>query len=182
MKPILPLLISLALGTALFGGESQPQLLAQPILAHGGSESWGAPDVEFKIVDVPFIDWNHQGHPAFEAIAQPNQVLTNAPRRISPIESNLLAVYGITIGSFAPYSQELSLRLDSAQATAGWQTSVEDAAFAAIECIRIVAERYQRRPKLRIAAAANDQPKWTAVAERFNKHDMTRPFTKTQTP
>ena len=179
MKSILPLLISLAIGTALFAGESQTQLLAQPILAHGGSESWGAPDVEFKIVDVPFIDWHHQGQPAFQAIAQTNQVLTNAPRSIPPIESNMLAMYGITIGGIDPNSQELWLRLDSAKAASGWQTSVEDAAFAAIECIRIVADRYKRRPKLRISAPASDQPKWTAIAERFNKHDMARPFTKT---
>jgi hypothetical protein len=176
MQVILPLLISLVIGLPLFAGESQMQLLSQPILAHGGSESWGAPDVEFKIVDVPFIDWHHQGQPAFQAIAQTNQVLTNAPRSIHPIESNLLALYGITIGGFDPVSQELWLRLDSAKAPTGWQTSVEDAAFAAIECIRIVAERYKRHPKLRISSPVNDQAKWTEIAERFNAHDMTRPF------
>ena len=181
MRPFLPLLISLAIGTTLCGGESQTQLLAQPILAHGGSESWGSPDVEFKIVDVPFLDWHHQGQPAFQAIARTNQVLTNAPRDIPPIESNLLAMYGITIGGIDPGSQELWLRLDSAKAPTGWQTSVEDAGFAAIECIRIVAERYKRRPMLRISAPENDQPKWTAVAERFNKHDMARPFARTST-
>lgn len=179
MRSILSLLISLAIGTSLSGGESQTQLLSQPILAHGGSESWGTPDVEFKIVDIPFINWHHQGLPAFQAIAQTNQLLTNAPRSVPPIESNLLAMYGITIGSIDSNSHELWLRLDSAEAPTGWQTSVEDAAFAAIECIRIVAERYKTPTKLLISAPANDQAKWTAIAESFNKHDKTRPFTKT---
>ena len=87
MKSLLTFLISLTMGLALIAGESQTQLLAQPILGNGGSDSWGAPDVEFKIVDVPFIDWHHQGHPAFQAIAQTNQLLTNAPRSIPPIAS-----------------------------------------------------------------------------------------------
>ena len=154
MKSLLTFLISLTMGMTLRAGGSQTQLLAPPILAHGGADSWGAPDVEFRIVDVPFIDWHHQGHPAFQAIAQTNQLLTNAPRSIPPIESNLLAMYGITIGGFDPNSQELWLRLDSAKAPTGWQTTVEDAAFAAMECIRIVADRYKSRPKLRISAAA----------------------------
>ena len=176
MKSLLTFLISLTMGMTLRAGESQTQLLAQPILAHGGSDSWGAPDAGFKIVDVPFIDWHHQGHPAFQAIAQTNQLLTNAPRSIPPIESNLLAMYGITIGGFDANSRELWLRLDAAKAPAGWQTTVEDAAFAAMECIRIVADRYKSRPKLRISAPATDQAKWTTIAERFNKHDLARPF------
>ena len=100
MKFLPAFLLSLTMGLTLRAGESQTQLLAQPILAHGGADSWGAPDVEFRIVEVPFIDWHHQGHPAFQAIAQTNQLLTNAPWSIPPIESNLPAMYGITMGGF----------------------------------------------------------------------------------
>lgn len=175
---ILVSLLFLACGSFLIGGESQTQLLAQPILAHGGSESWGAPDIEFKIVDVPYVDWQNQGHPAFQGISQANQLLTNAPRDIPRIESNLLAKYGIAIGRFDPNTKELSLYLDTAKTAKGLQTSVEDAAFAAIECIRIVAVRYKQRPNLRIVAPAGEQPRWTLVAERFNKHDLALPFLK----
>ncbi len=182
MKTILLFLAVLIIREPLRAGESQMQLLAQPILANGGSESWGSPDIEFKIVDVPFIDWHHQGHPAFAGIAQTNQVLTNAPRSIPPIESNLLAFYGITIAGFDSNTKQLWLRLDSAKAAGGWQTTVADAAIAAIECIRIVAHRYKLRPMLRISAPAVEQDKWSAVAERFNAHDLSTPFVKTQKP
>ena len=53
---------------------------------------------------------------------------------------------------------------------------MEVPAFAAIDCIRIVADRYKSRPKLRFSAPARDQTKWTTIAERFNKHDLARPF------
>lgn len=178
MKIILSFLISIVTGADSFASESQMQLLAQPILAHGGSESWGSPDVEFKIVDVPYIDWHHQGAPAFQGIAQTNQVLSNAPRSVPPIESNLLAKYGITMGGFDLNSKTLWLRLDAAKAPDGWETTIEEAAYAALECIRIVAHRYKVYPNLRISAPIGTQADWTAVAERFNKHDMTRPFTR----
>ena len=158
------------------------QILAQPILANGGSESLGSPGIVFKIVDVAFIDWHHQGYPAFDGIAQTNQVLTNAPRSIPPIESNLLASYGITIGGFDSNTKQLWLRLDSAKAAGSWQTTVDDAAYAAIECIRIVAHRYKVCPVLRISAPTVFQDKWQAVADRFNAHDLSTPFTKIHKP
>jgi len=176
MSRITTILLTLILHSHIFAGESQMQLLSQPILANGGSESWGAPDIEFKIVDVPYIDWHHQGHPAFEGIAQTNQVLSNAPRSIPPIESNLLAFYGITVGRFDPNTKELWLRLDSAKAVDGWQTTVDQAAFAAIECIRVVSDRYKIRPILRISAPRADIDKWKGVADRFNAHDLPMPF------
>lgn len=177
----LALFAAIVANQSLVAGESQMQLLAQPILANGGSESWGSPEIEFKIIDVPFIDWHHQGHPDFSGISQTNQVLTNAPRSIPPIESNLLALYGITIGGFDPNSMHLWLRLDSATAPEGWLTTVDEAALAAIECIRIVAHRYHVRPVLRISAPAGDQERWTKVAETFNAHDLSAPFPKTAT-
>jgi len=182
MPRIKTILLSLLLQSPLLAGESQMQLLSQPILANGGSESWGSPDIEFKVVDVPYIDWHHQGHPAFEGIAQTNQVLTNAPRSIPPIESNLIAFYGITIGRFDPNTKELWLRLDSAKAVGGWQTTVDQAAFAAIECIRVVSERYKVRPILRISAPRADIDKWKGVADKFNAHDLSVPFTPEDKP
>jgi len=178
MKALIASFLAILQCSFSYSGESQTQLLAQPILAYGGSESWGAPDIEFKIVDVPYIDWHHQGYPAFSGIAQTNQLLTNAPRTIPPIESNLLAFYGITIGAFDSNTQELWLRLDSAKSVTGWQTSLEDAGYAAIECIRIVAQRYKVRPKLLISAPQPSQEEWSRVAKRFNNHDLSKPFTK----
>lgn len=179
MKFTLQFIASLFVAVTLFAGESQTQLLSQPIMAHGGSESWGAPDIEFKIVDVPYLDWTHQGYPSFSGIAQTNQILTNAPRSIPPVESNLLALYGITIGGLDPSSKELWLRLDSAAAARGYNTTVEDAGYAAIECIRIVAARYRLHPTLRISSPAATQKTWQEIADRFNKHDLSKPFTKT---
>ena len=169
-------LIAFCTATAvLCASESQTQLLVQPILAHGGAESWGSPDVEFRIVDVPFLNWSHQGKPAYRAIAQPNQILTNAPRDVRLPESNLLAFYGITIGGG---SGELWLRLESAQAVKGWQTTIEAAAYAALECIRIVADRYHDHPKVRISAPKGEEQKWSEVEKRFSTHDFSKPFTR----
>ena len=176
MKLVLIAFIFSAFSLAV-ASESQTQLLAQPILAHGGTESWGSPTVEFKIVDVPFLDWSHQGRPAYRGIAQTNQILTNAPRDVRLPESNLLALYGITIG-YDFSTGDLWLRLESARAVGGWQATVEDAAYAALESIRIVANRYRDRPKLHISAPKGEESKWSDVEKRFHEHDLSKPFTK----
>jgi hypothetical protein len=162
--------------------ESQTLLLAQPILAHGGTVHWesGDPksaDIDFKIVDVPFLDWSHQGHPAYRGIAQPNQILTNAPRDVRLPESNLLALYGITIG-YDFSTGDVWLRLDSARAVDGWRATIDDAAYAALECIRIVANRYRDHPKLHISAPKGEESKWSDIEKRFHEHDLTKPFAK----
>jgi hypothetical protein len=46
MLCIKTILLSLILQSPLLAGESQMQLLSQPILANGGSESWGSPDID----------------------------------------------------------------------------------------------------------------------------------------
>lgn len=46
-----------------------------------------------------------------------------------PIESNLLAFYGINIGEFDINTAQLWLRLESAKAAGGWQTTIYEAAI-----------------------------------------------------
>jgi hypothetical protein len=174
MKSALMIFTLLTAAYRLNGSESQTQILSQPILAYGAA--WPE-NSEFKIIDVPYLDWSHQGHPAYGGITQSNHILTNAPRDASVPESNLLAVYGIRIG-YDFSTGDLWLRLESARAVSGWQATVDDAAYAALECIRIVANRYRDRPKLHISPPKGEEPKWSDIEKRFHEHDLTKPFTK----
>ena len=175
MRNIISAMLGLLLaGSGAIAGDSQTQLLAQPIIDHGGTESWGE-GVEFKIVDVPFLNWYFQGKPAYRGIGQTNQILTDAPREVREPESNLLAAMEITIG-YDSETGKLWLGLESARPMEGWETTVEEAAYAALECIRIVAQRYKDRPKVIIRPPAGSEAKWKAVEERFSKHDLSKPF------
>jgi len=173
MKRILASIVIGLTSSAALAGTCQTQLIVQPILAHGGAESWGGE--LYRIVDVPFLKWHYQGHPAYEAIAQTNTILTDASRRERVPESNLLAFMGINIGyDFA--ESKLWLHLTSAQEIEGWSVTVEEAAFVALECIRRVAVRYEHKPTVFIKPIKGKEQHWKAVQERFAVHDFTQPF------
>ena len=154
--------------------ESQTQVLAQPVIAHGGGDG-----AEFTITDVPYLNWYFRGKPAYRGIAQTNQILTDAPRDVREPESNLLAAMEITIG-YDPEEGRLWLGLESARQLEGWSTTVEEAAYAALECIRIVAQRYGDRPQVIIRPPVGEETKWQAVQDRFRQHDLSKPFLKKQ--
>ena len=160
---------------AVQGGTCQTQLIVQPILAHGGAESWDG-DL-YRIVDIPFLKWHYQGHPAYEAISQTNTILTDASRRERLPESNLLSLMGINIGyDFA--ESKLWLNLTSAHEVEGWEISVEEAGFVALECIRQVANRYEHKPDVIIRPPRGAENFWEDVQTRFASHDLTKPFKK----
>lgn len=166
------LLVALAFPLAR-AGTCQTQLIVQPILAHGGAESWGGDF--YRIVDVPFLKWHYQGHPAYEAISQTNTILTDASRRDRLPESNLLALMGINIGyDFA--ESKLWLHLTSAHEVDGWNITIEEAGFAALECVRQVAHRYEHKPQVMIRPPKGSEKFWEDVQTRFATHDLAKPF------
>ncbi len=173
MKPLLAFLFAALACPLAEAGTCQTQLIVQPILAHGGAESWdGAP---YRIVDVPFLKWHYQGHPAYEAISQTNTILTDASRRERIPESNLLAFMGINIGyDFA--ESKLWLHLANAHEVEGWGITVEEAGFVALECIRQVAHRYGHKPDVIIRPPKGSEKLWEDVQARFAAHDLAKPF------
>ena len=154
-------------------GTSQTQLIVQPIIAHGEAESWEGED--YRIVDVPYLKWYFQGHPAYEGIAQTNAILTDASRHIRLPESNLLAMMEVGIG-YDFEESKLWLQLGGADEVEGWDISVEEAGYIALECIRRVAHRYNHRPTVIIGPPEGEEAKWQAIQERFAKHDFSKPF------
>ncbi|YCM42286.1 hypothetical protein V2O64_13325 [Verrucomicrobiaceae bacterium 227] len=92
-------ILSVVLSGVALAGSSQTQLIVQLILGHGDAESWDGD--HYRIADVPFLKWQYQGHPAYEAIAQTNAIFTDASRR-ERLPDNIMTraeVFSITIGS-----------------------------------------------------------------------------------
>ena len=178
MKYITQLLLLVLVASRLSATTSHMFLVVQPIYNEDQSDraSWGP--IDYKILDVPFLDCRYNGHPAYEAISQSNHVMTNSRSPgDSTEEVNLLVIVGISV-EYDLVSNEVRLHLESAKKPDDCTISIEDAAYAALECIRIVANREKAHPKILISAPEGQNAKWQAVMTRFQAHDLTLPFTK----
>ena len=171
------LLFLLILTSVGFSSTSQTQLIVQPIIGHGEAESWNGDS--YRIVDVPYLKEYFQGHPAYEGIAQTNSILTDAPRSERQPESNLLALMGISIRyDFA--SSTVWLDMTNAQELEGWPITVQEGGFVALECIRMVAYRYEHKPKVAIRSKDEDKDFWANIEKRFAKHNLSQQFNAEQ--
>ncbi len=156
---------------------SHISLIAQPIYNGDQSDraSWG--DIDYKILDVLFLDAHYHGHPAYSAISKSHRILTNSRSLEDSMEINLLAMMGITVHADIT-NKDVWLKIDTAKKPKHCSVSIEDAVYLALECIRITAHREHGKPNVRITAPKDQKAKWLLVEKRFQAHDLSKPFTK----
>lgn len=168
-------------GSRIRASTSCTQVTVQAIYAskeEPDREWWGAKD--YRILDVPFLNCRYDGHPPYEAITQSHPILHNGDKSVGAVECNLLCLLGIRI-EHDPSGKPLEVRLnlEDAKEVKGVTTTIEEAAEIALECIRVVANRYGGAKIQVIIVPPNDSvAKWKAVEQRFNGHDLSKPFIK----
>jgi hypothetical protein len=157
-----------------FAGESAVVIVYQPIITESEDTPMGV-----KILPVPFLWWNaHSGSPAFpySAITAHHQLLTDASREEIMEDRNLLSAAGIRIaGSFEDGTVYVRFENYSRPLLVPDETTLDDVAEAALECIRRVAHDLKKRPKL-IISGKGDEAKWKKWEGRFAKWDLEKPF------
>ena len=101
----------------------------------------------FAIMPIPFECYSYHGKPPFYAIAQPNPILTDAPRSVRSGDSNLVSVAGITIGSSID-DDIVYVHFESLHLPEGFEITEDDIAEATLECVRLMAQGASKRPEL----------------------------------
>jgi hypothetical protein len=172
--PLLAIIATTFLSTVCHAGVSAVVIIFQPIMTGGEATVIESPK-GFTIMPIPFECFHYHGKPPFSAIAQPNPILTSAPRSVQSNDFNLISAAGITIDSSID-DDVVYLHLESFQPPGGFEILEDDVAEAALECIRRTAQNAPKRPILRIRGKDPDKRKWLRWEEHFNKHDFTTPF------
>jgi hypothetical protein len=163
-----------ALSGVCRAGVSAVLLIYQPIITSGEATVIETPK-GFAILGIPFECFHYHGRPPFYAIAQPNLILTDAPRSALASDSNLVSSAGVTIGSSID-DDMVHVHFESLHSPAALDVTVDDIAEATLECIRRTAEGATARPKVRITGKKGDEEKWKRWQDSFEKHDLTKPF------
>lgn len=169
----------------LVGNEATTFLIPQPIISFGDTENWtttGKPDTEemYLILDMPYFE-KHDNGQIYDPIASPHLMANSDTDGGSLRDCNLLSLYGIEINNRPLDSKDVFLDLTHAKAKKNSVITVEIAAYAALECIRMVANRSSGEITLRIRPPKDEVEKWIEVERVFNKHDKTKPFKRPQT-
>jgi hypothetical protein len=155
-------------------GASAVLIIYQPIMT--GSEATVIETPKgFAIMPIPYECYYYHGKPPFYAIAQPNPILTDAPRSVSIGDSNLVSSAGITIGSSID-DDIVSVHFESLRLPAGFEITEDDIAEATLECIRRMAQDAPKRPTVRISSKPGEEAKWKRWEECFNKDELTKTF------
>ena len=158
------------------GGESAVVLIYQPIISAGEATVIETPK-GFAVLPIPFECFHYHGKPPFDAIAQPNPILTDAPRSVLPYDSNLVSRAGVRIGSSID-SDVVHVLFDHLRVPEEFDITPEDVAEATLECIRRTAEGMVKRPTVKITGKKGDEAKWQQWQDSFNKHDFKKPFSR----
>jgi hypothetical protein len=107
--------------------------------------------------------------PRYTLIAEEN-IMDGAER-----DCNLLSLYKIKI-SHEFMSKNVILDLSQAEPEKNSVLTLEIAGYAALECIRIVANRHHHDIALKIFAPKGQEEKWLAIQKEFADHDKSKPF------
>ena len=173
LAPVVALLLGCAPCRA---GVSAVYIVYQPIITASESEPTETPK-GFLILPVPYQCYHYQGHVPYDAITEPNRILTDAPRSVLSDDSNLLSSAGVRIYG---YEVEVYVRLEelSHPRLAKDEVTDDDIAEAALECIRRLAHDTKKRPKLIITGKKGDEAKWLKWQKHFEQHDLAKPFSR----
>lgn len=155
-------------------GVSAIVIIYQPIITAGEAVTIDTPK-GFAVMPIPFECFHFHGRPPFYAIAQPNPLLTDAPRSRLPGDSNLVSLAGVTIGSSID-DDIVHVHFESLKPPAGHDATPDDIAEATLECIRRMAEHAPKRPMLKITGKKDEETKWLRWQDHFQKHDLTKPY------
>ena len=175
----LSFILSLAAACGLQGSVSTTVLIPQPIVAFGDAEQWtttGSPDTDerYMILFKPHFELHYNG-PVFMRIAEEN-IMEGSDR-----DCNLLSQYHIRITQEF-MSKDLTLDLSHATPKKNSALTLEIAGYAALECIRIMANQYHQEIALRIVPPAGQEEAWLAVQKQFAAHDLSKPFKRDKEP
>jgi hypothetical protein len=169
--------LALSLFSAIcYAGVSAIVIIYQPIITAGEAVTIETPK-GFAVMPIPFECFHFHGRPPFYAIAQPNPLLTDAPRSRLPGDSNLLSLAGVTIGSSID-DDIVHVHFETLQPPAGYEITADDVAEATLECIRRMAQSTPKRPILKITGKQGDEAKWLRWQEHFQKHDLKKPYNR----
>ena len=161
-------------GTLAYAGVSATVIIYQPIIIGGEATVIETPK-GFAIMPVPFECYHYHGRPPFDAVAQPNPILTDAPRSVLPRDSNLASLAGVTIGWLLD-EDNIYVHFENLRAPGGFEIAEEDVAEATLECIRRMAAEASKRPTVQISGRRGEQAKWKRWQDQFNKHDLAKQF------
>lgn len=157
-------------------GVSAVVIVYQPIVTASDAVTAETPK-GFAVMAIPFLCHHFQGRAPYYAIAQPNQILTDAPRSILSPDSNLLSSAGVVIAGAlddgAVYVRFENLRHPAAAAES---VTDDDVAEAALECVRRLAQDTKKRPKVIITGKKGDEAKWQKWQRHFEQQNLAKPF------
>jgi hypothetical protein len=169
----LQLILFISAVCGLQGSISTTLLIPQPIVAFGDTEDWtttGSPDTDemYMILCKPYFEYHYNG-PVYKPIAEEN-IMEGTER-----DCNLLSLYKIKITQEF-MSKDLILDLSQATPEKNSALTLEIAGYAALECIRMVANRYRHEITVRIVAPVGQEEKWLSTQKQFAAHDKSKPF------
>lgn len=172
-------LASLCFAVVCQAGVSAVVIIHQPIITASEAVTIETPK-GFSIMPIPFVCFHYQGRPPFDAITQPNPLLTDAPRSILSDDSNLLSRAGVAVASSIE-DDIVYVRFENVRPPTDSNITADDIAEATIECIRRMAQGAKSRPILKISGKPGDEAKWLRWQEHFQKHDLAKPFNRPNT-
>ena len=163
----------LAAVCGLQGSESTTLLIPQPIVAFGDTEDWtttGSPDTDemYMILFKPYFEYHYNG-PVYKPISEKNMM--DGTER----DCNLLSLYKIKI-THESMSKNVILDLSQAEPEKNSVLTLEIAGYAALECIRIVANRYHHDISVEIVPPKEQKDTWLLIQKQFAAHDKSKPF------
>lgn len=169
----LQFLFLFAMMCGLPGSVSTTLLIPQPIVAFGDTEDWtttGAPDTDemYMMLCKPYFVYHYNG-PVYTPIAEEN-IMDHTGR-----DCNLLSLYKIKITQEF-MSKNVILDLSKAEAEKDSALSLETAGYAALECIRMMANRYHHDISIEIVPPKGHEEKWQLIQKQFAAHDRSKPF------
>jgi hypothetical protein len=169
----LQLLFLFFMACRLLGNESTTLLIPQPIVAFGDTENWtttGSPDTDelYMILFKPHFKYHYNG-PVYKPIAEKNMM--DGTER----DCNLLSLYKIKI-THESMSKNVILDLSQAEPEKNSVLTLEIAGYAALECIRIVANRYHHDISVEIVPPKEHKDTWLLIQKQFADHDKSKPF------
>jgi hypothetical protein len=171
----LQLLFLFSMACRLLGNESTTLLIPQPIVSFGDTEEWtttGSPDTDemYMILCKPYFEMHYNG-PRYMPIVEKN-IMDG-----TELDCNLLSLYKIKI-NHEFMSKNVILDLSNAEAEKNSVLTLEIAGYAALECIRIVADRYHHDISVEIVPPKDDEEKdkWLTMQKQFAAHDKSKPF------
>ena len=171
----------LALLSSAVANESITYYIPQPIVAFGDTEGWtltGEPHIKeaYMILGMPYFQKGDHG-PIYQPIADPHMMANSEADEGVLRDCNLLSLHRIGITRKFD-SRIVHLDLTKAKVKKDSIITLEVAAYAAMECIRIVSHRYSHKIELKIIPPKDEKLKWKVIEDAFNKHDKTKPFQK----